>query len=199
MCAVVRCLATWSFHPGLSHYRYHQISRLSRSSTRIQAVGFCMQRRRHSRHMPAFTLLSLGLSWLSASCSQTISSWCQCVRVIKSWNPFLNSSFIHSGYLYSASSVHYYSEALPTHYGYCAEALQATTSEGLAQRGQGPYVSDRVGFEPTTLRSTAIDSINKPPRSTVDAQHNEKNSTSKLGLVPAYCSRHEIWSVQLHN
>ena len=41
-----------------------------------------------------------------------------------------------------------------------AEALQATVSEGLAQ---GPYVAARVGFEPTTLRSKGIDSINVPP------------------------------------
>jgi len=29
-------------------------------------------------------------------------------------------SFIHSGHFYSASSVDYYSEALPTQHGYCA-------------------------------------------------------------------------------
>ena len=36
-------------------------------------------------------------------------------------------------------------------------------SEGLAQ---GPYVAARAGFEPTTDRSTAIDSANEPPRPT---------------------------------
>ena len=36
-------------------------------------------------------------------------------------------------------------------------------SERLAQ---GPYVAARVGFEPTTLRSAAIDSTNDPLRPT---------------------------------
>ena len=42
-----------------------------------------------------------------------------------------------------------------------AEAPQATASEELAQ---SPYVAAKAGFEPTTLRSTAIDSSNEPPR-----------------------------------
>ena len=44
-----------------------------------------------------------------------------------------------------------------------AEASQATASEGLTQ---GPYVAARAGYEPTTLRSIAIDSTNEPPRPT---------------------------------
>ena len=44
---------------------------------------------------------------------------------------------------------------------FLAEAPQATASEGLAQ---GPYVAARTEFEPTTLRSTAIDSTNELPR-----------------------------------
>ena len=44
-----------------------------------------------------------------------------------------------------------------------AEKPQATAREGLAQ---GPYVAARVGFEPTILQSTAIDSTNEPPRPT---------------------------------
>src|SRR6218665_2261412 len=42
-----------------------------------------------------------------------------------------------------------------------AEALQATSSEGLAQ---GPYVAARAEFEPATLPSKGIDSTNTPPR-----------------------------------
>ena len=45
-----------------------------------------------------------------------------------------------------------------------AVAPQATASEGLAQ---GPYVAVIVGFEPTTLRSTGIESTNEPPRPTI--------------------------------
>ena len=41
-----------------------------------------------------------------------------------------------------------------------AEAPQGTVSEGLSQ---GPYMAVGAGFEPTTLRSTAIDSTNDPP------------------------------------
>src|SRR6218665_3041991 len=41
-----------------------------------------------------------------------------------------------------------------------AEALRATASKGLAQ---GPYMVDRVGFVPTTLRSKGITSTNAPP------------------------------------
>jgi len=49
--------------------------------------------------------------------------------------------------------VHYYSEALLTSalilcLSYHPKALQATTSEGLAQ---GPYMAARVGFEPATF------------------------------------------------
>jgi len=46
-----------------------------------------------------------------------------------------------------------------------AEASQATASEGLAQ---GPYVTARAGFEPTTLRSTGVHCTNEPPRPTKD-------------------------------
>ena len=64
--------------------------------------------------------------------------------------------------------VHFYSEAIPTQHGYCAEfhaeAPQATASLGLAQ---GPYVAARAGFEPTTLRSKGFDSTKAPPRLTM--------------------------------
>ena len=48
-----------------------------------------------------------------------------------------------------------------------AEAPQATASEGLEQ---DPYVVDRVGFEPATLRTKGVESTNEPlrPTSTVD-------------------------------
>ena len=72
-------------------------------------------------------------------------------------------SFIHSGYFYCASAVHYYSEAIPTQHGHCRSFTSVarrretptTASEGLAQ---GPYVAARSGFEPTTLRTKGIDS-----------------------------------------
>ncbi len=39
------------------------------------------------------------------------------------------------------------------------EALQATTSEGLAQ---GPYVAARVGFEPATFRTQGTKPTTEP-------------------------------------
>jgi len=53
--------------------------------------------------------------------------------------------------------VHYYSEA-PQHSTdtvseFHAEAPQATASEGLTQ---GPYMADRAGFDPVTLRTKGI-------------------------------------------
>ena len=45
-----------------------------------------------------------------------------------------------------------------------AEGPQATASEGLAQ-GPYIYVAVREEFELTTIRLTAIDSTNEPPRS----------------------------------
>ena len=45
----------------------------------------------------------------------------------------------------------------------CHRQPHAVVSEGLAQ---GLYMVARMGFEPTTLRSTAIDSTNEPPRPT---------------------------------
>jgi len=59
--------------------------------------------------------------------------------------------------------VHYYSEALPTQNGYCIGVSRWSTiaSEGLAQ---GPYVTSRTGFEPTTLRMKGNESTNEPPR-----------------------------------
>jgi len=70
-------------------------------------------------------------------------------------------AFIH---LYSATHSMSLSEALPTTaMSLCrilhAEALQATVSEGLAQR---PYVAARAGLEPTILRSKGFDSTNTP-------------------------------------
>src|SRR6218665_3358385 len=48
--------------------------------------------------------------------------------------------------------------------GVCAcMPMHVSVNEGLAQ---GPYVAARAEFEPTTLRSTAIDFTNEPPRPT---------------------------------
>src|SRR6218665_193735 len=67
------------------------------------------------------------------------------------------------------------------------KAPQATANEGLSQ---GPYAAAGAGFEPTTLRSTAIDSTNEPPRpmmvkitlhmSVVSAVHD--NATTPMSL-----------------
>src|SRR6218665_3575228 len=60
---------------------------------------------------------------------------------------------------------HYYSEALPTaSLTLCrsshAEALQATTCEGLAQ---GPDVAARVGLKPETFRTQGTEPTTEPP------------------------------------
>ena len=81
---------------------------------------------------------------------------------------FILYLFIHSRYLYSASSRSITTQRRSRHSTdtmseFHAKAPQPTASaiEGLAQ---GPYVAARAGFEPTTLRSTAIDSTNEPTR-----------------------------------
>src|SRR6218665_1991478 len=80
----------------------------------------------------------------------------------------------HSEYLYSASSSpQLLRGALDTARILCQSFTpkrrilpfpQATASKGLAQ---GSCVAARTGFEPWTLRSTAIKSTNKPPRPTM--------------------------------
>src|SRR6218665_2564544 len=61
----------------------------------------------------------------------------------------------------------YYSEALTTTarilYRSSRRSAQATAGKELAQ---GPYVTARVGVEPTTLRLKVIDSTKAPSRST---------------------------------
>src|SRR6218665_3377491 len=77
-------------------------------------------------------------------------------------------SFIHSSYFYSASScpplLRGASDTARIVSEFHAEVTWTTVSEELAK---GPYVAARPGFEPTTLRSTAIDSTNEPPRPTI--------------------------------
>ena len=74
-----------------------------------------------------------------------------------------NDLSFHSGYFYSASSspllLRRSRHGMATMSEFYAEAPQATASEALAP---GPYVAATAGFEPTTLRSTGIDSINEP-------------------------------------
>ena len=76
---------------------------------------------------------------------------------------------IHFGYFYSASSSPILLRGAPDTArilcGVHAEAPKATASEGLAQ---GSYVAARAGFEPTTHRSTDIDSTNEPSLSGVN-------------------------------
>ena len=78
-------------------------------------------------------------------------------------------SFIHSVYIsVEPLQVHYYTEALSiTARILCqsehAEALQATTCEGLAH---GPYVAAIVGFEPATFQTQLTKLATEPPRPT---------------------------------
>src|SRR6218665_122865 len=69
----------------------------------------------------------------------------------------------NSGYFYSASSspllLRRSRHGMDTMSEFYAEAPQTTASEALAP---GPYVAATAGFEPTTLRSTGIDSTNEP-------------------------------------
>src|SRR6218665_832912 len=68
-------------------------------------------------------------------------------------------SFI-SGISIVPLQVRYYSEALPTEHGCCVGVSLRTANKGLAQ---GPYLADRAGFEPTTLRTKGDESTNEPP------------------------------------
>ena len=74
--------------------------------------------------------------------------------------------FVHSFRFYSASSVHYYSEVLPTQHcvGVSRRRAIGTASEGLAQV---PYVVARAGCEPASLGREATNlpmSHHAPPR-----------------------------------
>ena len=60
--------------------------------------------------------------------------------------------------------VHYYSEALPTQHGYCVGVSRRKRHRQLRMKDVCKDVAARAGFEPTTLRSTGIDSNNEPPR-----------------------------------
>ena len=70
-----------------------------------------------------------------------------------------------------------------------AKALQATASEGLAH---GPYMVARAGFEPATLRSKGIDSINVPPRPTYLSV---LNNSSKQSTYPTLRMNHQARSI----
>ena|SRR6218665_2327530 len=75
-----------------------------------------------------------------------------------------HTSFIHSGYFYSASSSSQLLRGAPdTAQILCRSfALKRYTQlcEGLAQ---GPYVVAREGFEPVNLWTKGIGSTNQPP------------------------------------
>ena len=87
------------------------------------------------------------------------------------------SSFIHSGYFYSASSSPLLLRGVPeyspdTVSEFHAEAPQATASEGLAQ---GPCVAALAVFEPATIRTKGDESTNDPPRpNSISSQFNFK-------------------------
>src|SRR6218665_29012 len=81
----------------------------------------------------------------------------------------MNEVFIHSFWIFlerlfkSTTTQRRSRHSTDTVSEFHAETPQATASEGLSQ---GPYVAARAGFEPTTLRSTGIDSPNELPRPT---------------------------------
>src|SRR6218665_2181721 len=74
-------------------------------------------------------------------------------------------SFIHFGHFYSAPSSPILLRGAPDYstdncIGVSRRSAQATVGKGLSQ---GPYMADRAGVEPTTLRLKAIDSTKAPP------------------------------------
>ena len=78
-------------------------------------------------------------------------------------------SFIHSSHFYSASSSPQPLRGTPDYSTdivseFHAGEPQTTVGKGLAK---GPYVADRAGVEPTTLRLRVIDLTNAPPRPTI--------------------------------
>src|SRR6218665_523348 len=80
----------------------------------------------------------------------------------------ISDVFIHTISI-APLQVHFYSEALPTQHGYCAEVSRrsATGNCELGTCRRVPiYVAVGAGIEPTTLRLKAIDSTNAPPRPT---------------------------------
>ena len=85
----------------------------------------------------------------------------------------LDTSFIHSGYFYSASSTPLLLRGAPktarilcrSFMQFHAEAPQATASEGFAQ---GPYMVARARFEPTTPQMKGAESTNEPPCPTIE-------------------------------
>src|SRR6218665_1747738 len=97
--------------------------------------------------------------------------------------------FIH---FYSSSHSTSLSEVLPRpqQFTLClslhAEALQVTASEGL---DQGCYVTARAGFEPGTLRSKGIDSINVPPC----PMYRSAGCMSSLQISILLCCRAPVW------
>ena len=74
-------------------------------------------------------------------------------------------SFIHSDYIYSASSSlqRRSRHGMDTVPEFHAKAPQATVSEGLAK---GPYVAARAGVKPMTRWTKGVDSTKAPPRPT---------------------------------
>ena len=68
-------------------------------------------------------------------------------------------------------------------HGYCVgisrEAPQPTASEGLIQ---GPYVTARERFDPTTLRMKSYESTNEPPRIVLSCLYTARLSTARRNI-----------------
>ena len=81
-------------------------------------------------------------------------------------------SSIHSGHLYSSSSCPLLLRSAPDTaqigLGILCRSFTRKRHRQLQVKdlrlSQGPYLADRAGFEPTTLRLKGIDSTNAPPR-----------------------------------
>jgi len=88
--------------------------------------------------------------------------------------------------------VHYYSEALPTHHGYCVEASCRRATGNCAWRtSQVPYVAARAGLEPMTFRSTVHALIPSHSRTQILPMQWEGRILCKLNKtnlhVPCFC------------
>src|SRR6218665_810407 len=79
-------------------------------------------------------------------------------------------SFVHSGYFYSASSSPLHIRGAPDTARILCRSVTLKRHRQLRATdlptAQGPSVSARAGFEPTTLLTIGVDSTNEPPRPT---------------------------------
>src|SRR6218665_3371779 len=75
-----------------------------------------------------------------------------------------STSFIHSGYFYSASSSPLLLGSTPDTARIVCQSFTVKRDRQLRVKdfAQGLYVTARAGFEPVTLRTKGVDSTNEP-------------------------------------